>query len=367
MSGASTIAMITAYNQQAAAEPPMHFSGTFQTPVNNFYSSEEVEIDILRGGEDVAIVVQDLSTGYRMNSDDLYTNKRFKAPVYKEAIPVNSYDLIKRMAGNDPYQNPDFRASLIMRIMNGMLKSQGKIRRAIELQASQLYTTGKLSLTNESGVALYELDYKPKATHFPTANVAWNLAGATMLADLQALAEIIRADGLGDPDEIHMGEGSFMAFIGNAAVKTAFDIRNITMGTIAPMKSNGKGGSYRGRVEIGNYFFDVYTYNGHYKHPQTGVSTKYLPDDKVVMRCSTGRMDATFGAVPNIAKLLGIQTGSQVLQEMPGRFSNSAGNMDLFVNAWLSQDGEQLFAGIAARPLLIPTAIDTYGCLDTGI
>jgi hypothetical protein len=30
-------------------------------------------------------------------------------------------------------------------------------------------------------------------------------------------------------------------------------------------------------------------------------------------------------------------------------------------------DGEQFFAGFGSRPLLIPTAIDTYGCLDTDL
>ena len=93
---------------------------------------------------------------------------------------------------------------------------------------------------------------------------------------------------------------------------------------------------------------------------------RYVSPEKVIVRSSTGRLDATFGAIPNIGTLMGAQA-TNLLPEMPGRVSNGEGGMDLFTNVWLSPDGEQLFGGAGARPLMIPTAIDTYGCLDTGL
>jgi hypothetical protein len=132
------------------------------------------------------------------------------------------------------------------------------------------------------------------------------------------------------------------------------------------MKVNGNGGTYRGTVEIGNYRYDIWTYGGRYKDPQTGNKVQYIADDKVVVRASSGRIDATFGAIPNIGRLLGVQN-TNLIPELPGRLSNSSGGMDLFTNVWLSNDGEQLFGGVGCRPLLIPTALDTFGCLDTGI
>ena len=64
MSGSTTKRMISAYIQMAA--PVMFLSGLFRSPAENFHTTEEVEIDIIRSDEDVSIVVQDLSTGYRM-------------------------------------------------------------------------------------------------------------------------------------------------------------------------------------------------------------------------------------------------------------------------------------------------------------
>lgn len=363
MSTTATKRMLAAYVSKAL--PTMFLSSLFLSPPENFYNSEEVEIDIQRGSEDVSIVVQDLSTGYRMNSADLYTNKGLKAPVHKEAAALNSFELMKRAAGDTPFENPNFRANVVNRVFDQMTKVENKIRRAIELQASQVLTLGVVTLVDSGGVALYSLDYKPKVAHFPTSAIAWNAAGATPIEDLRSLAEVVRGNGMIGPDQLIMGEASFEAFVSNAEVQKRFETRRIDLGTIAPMQVRGAG-NYRGVVEVGNYRFDVWTYSGRFKHPQTGVSTPYIPNDKVIVRASAGRMDATFGNIPNIGRELGM-TSQVSFPELPGRFSNAAGGMDLHTNLWLTPDGEQLFAGVGCRPLLIPTAIDTYGCLDTGI
>jgi hypothetical protein len=363
MSGTTTTRMIRAYNQMA--QPMLFLSGFFQSPPENFHSSEEVEIDIVRSDEDVSIVIQDLSTGYRMNSDDLYTNKGFKPPIHKEAITLNAFDLIKRMPGQNPFESPDFRANLIGRMFNGMTKIERKIRRAMEQQASQVLQTGIITLTDDAGVALYTLDYKPKATHFPTAGVSWASAtGAQKIADINSLAEVVRNDGLADPDQLILGIDAFENFISDTAIQARFDIRRIDLGTISAFEMRGNGGTFRGIIEIGNYRYDVWTYGGRFKDAQTGNKVQFIDPGKIIVRASSGRLDATFGAIPNIGSMLGAQA-TNLLPELPGRVSNVDGGMDLFTNAWLSQDGEQLFGGIGARPLMIPTAIDTYGCLDT--
>jgi hypothetical protein len=362
MSGSSTTQLIRVYNQMA--QPLMFLSGFFLSPPENFHTTEEVEIDIVRSDEDISIVVQDLSTGYRMNAEDLYTNKGFKPPIHKEALPLNSHDLIKRMPGETPFDSPDFRANVITRMFNGMTKLERKIRRSIELQASQVLQTGIVTLTDINGVALFTLDYKPKSTHFPTAGVSWATAtGAQKIADLTALGETIRNDGLGDPDQLIFGIDAFENFISDSAIQDRLDTRRIELGGIAP-EVRGNGATFQGWIRLGNYRYEMWTYGGRHKDPQTGNKIQFVDPGKVIMRDSSGRMDATFGAIPNIGALLGNQA-TTLLPELPGRVSNTADSMDLFTNVWLTPDGEQLIGGIGARPLMIPTAIDTYGCLDT--
>lgn len=361
MSDTTTRRLLRVYEQMAS--PLMFLSGFFQSPAQNFFNSEEVEIDIVRSDEDVSIVVTDLSTGYRMNSEDIYTNKGFKPPIHKEAIALNAFDLLKREPGQNPFENPDFRGNVISRMMAGMTKVDRKIRRAIELQASQVLQTGVVTLTDSAGNTLYTIDYKPKATHFPTASVDWSGA-ADILGDIESLAEVVRDDGLQDPDQLLMGATAFENAMKNDDFRNRFETRRIDLGTIAPMERMGNGGNYRGVVEIGNYRFDIWTYGGRYKDPQTGNKVQFLDPEKVVVRSSGGRLDAAFGAIPNIGRALGAQ-GNRLVPELPGRFSSATGGMDLFTNVWLTPDGEQLFGGVGARPLMIPTAIDTFGCIDT--
>lgn len=361
MSTANTIRMLAAYLQ--FAQPTLFLSGWFQSPPQNFHNTEDVEIDIVRGDEDVAIVLTDLSTGYRMNETDLYTNKKFTPPIFKEAVGIKGFDLLKREPGATPFENPGFRANVIRRIFMGLRQSENKIRRAIEEQASQVMQTGTVTLKDASGASLYTIDYSPKATHFVTAGTDWDAPGDP-LGDIQSLGDVIRIDGLADPDQLVFGVDAWEVFLSDTNVKARLDNRRITLGDIRRTENRGEGASFHGTIDIGHYTYEMWTYSGRYRDVATGVSTPFVTPATVIMRSSGGRLDATFGLIPNIGKELGV-AGPSLLPELPDRISE--GGIDLFLNAWITQDGEQLFAGVGARPLMIPTAIDTFGAIYTGI
>lgn len=362
MSDATTRRMIKIYEQIAAVT--MFFSGMFQSPAENFYQGKEVEYDIERSDEDISIVVTDLSTGHRMNEGSIYTNKSFVAPIHKEAITMDSVQLLNRQAGETPFQDPLYRANLISYLLRNMVKVERKIRRAIELQAAQVLQTGTITLTDENGVALYTLDFKPKATHYPDAATKWGETGEDKLGDLESLADVIRNDGLQDADQFIFGKEAWRLFQADTTVLAQLDNRRVNIGVINRPEMRGNGGKYHGDLTVGTNVYELWTYDGKYKHPQTGVKTNYMDPAKVIVRYSGQRLDATFGGIPNIGKLLGV-TGPGLLPELPGRISNEAGGMDLHPNVWLSSNGEDIFAGVGARPLMIPTAIDQSGCLDT--
>ena len=128
MSDSSTKKMLAAYIESQPAS--LFFTNMFQT---KFYSSQKVEIDIVRSEEDVAIVVSDMSTGSRMNSGDIYTSKEFLAPAYDEAIPLNVFDLLERTPGDDPFADINFQTTATLRMFRGMELIERKIRRAVEL------------------------------------------------------------------------------------------------------------------------------------------------------------------------------------------------------------------------------------------
>lgn len=360
MSDTTTSKMIRAYNQ--SAPPTLFLSGLFKSPPENFHNSEEVEIDVMRDDEEIAVAIHDLSTGHRWNSTDDFTNKKFKPPVFSEAFALQSSDLLNREFGTTTNSDTIDQTKAMLRALRSFSRLEPKIRRSIELQASQILTTGIVTLVDSNGNAVYTLSFQPKATHFPTASIAWDNANSTKAADLNALSEVIRNDGLSEPDLIIMGSGSFEECLNDSDFLNRFDTRRVDLGNIGPMQKVGNGGIFRGMVEIGNYKYELWTYNGRYKHPQTGVKTLYVPNDKVIIATSSARLDATFGNIPRI-----VPPDGRVLKYMPSRMRNTRGGMDLHPNAWVTPDGTTLAGSLGSRPLLIPTAIDTFGCLDTDI
>jgi len=356
MSNETTLRMLQVYEQLAT--PTLFLSSFFLTTPRSFYNSEEVEIDIVRGNEDVSIVIQDLSVGGRMNSADLYTNKRFKPPIHDEIGPINVWDLLKRVPGADPFADVDFQANATLKALMLITQLADKIKRSIELQASQILQTGKLDLKDKNGVTLYTLDFKPKTTHFSTVGTTWENASANPIQDLENLGKIIRGDCFQRPDTLIMGIDAFNAFVDNAFVKARYDNRRYELGTITALPPTSDAGNYRGQVTVGNYTYDIWCYDGQYKDPQTGSKIPYVDDKKVIMRASRGRLDKTFGGIPRFGN-----PAANVLPILPPRLPSQNGGMDIFTNAWITENQRQFFVSASSRPLLIPTAIDSFGAL----
>ena len=359
MSDASTTKIMQMYMEDASA--PGFLSGFFTSPARNFHTSEKVEIDVLRDDEDVAVVVQDLTVGARANESSVYVNKGFTPPIYDEEGTITAFDQIKRQPGDNPFADPNYAANATNQAFRIFRKLENKIRRAIELMASQVLQTGILSLKDKTGAILYTLDFKPKATHMVQVAVTWAADGSLgdPLADLASLARVVRRDGKKKPTKLIFGQTAFRSFIRNAEVKDALtkDVQNL--GALAP-EVRGEGATFQGRVWIGHYQFEMWMYDGFYTDVQTQNHTEFVDDDNVIMLSDGARLDLTFGAIPLLQ-----QPTAPAMAFLPGRLSSSERGLDLSTNAWITPDGKHLKVSAGTRPLTIPTAIDTFARLNT--
>ena len=356
MSDKSTIQLIEMYLEEAT--PPMFLSGFFRSPPDNFHPPAEVELDVERDSDQVAIVVKDLSTGPNHNEASLYTNQRLKPPIYDEEGAVTAFDMIQRQPGQSTFTNPNYAAAATRQAFKVFRKLENKIRRAIELQASQVLQTGQLTLIDKSGNSVYALDFGPKGTHFVTPT-AWAADGSTgdPLTDIQNLSIVIRRDGKREPTKLIFGLGAYTRFLANPKVKDRLlQIRGALI-TAAP-QVRGQGATYQGTVFVGHYPFEMWTYDGFYAHPQTGTLTPFVADQKVIMLCDGARLDLTYGAIPMI-----MGPDQRAMPFLPPRISSSSGGLDLTTNAWVTPDGKRVMVSAGTRPLTIPTAIDTFGCI----
>ena len=343
--------------------PNSFLTSFFKMRPGNAYNGKKVTIDVERFGEDVAVVVKEC-TGPNLNDVSTYTTKEFIPPAYGEAIVMDVCDLLNRMAGVDPYTAAytEYAAQLTSMMAKNFRLIDHKIVRGVELQASQILQTGILDLKDKNGDTVYTLDFKPKATHFPTAGTSWSdTANADPIADLEALAEVIRADGKVDPDLLVMGRSAVNNFINNEKVQPLLDNRRINIGEIAPRQA-GLGATFHGTVWAGQYEFQIWSYKDTYKDPQTGNPTKYVADDSVIMLSSSTRLDITSAKVP-----LPLGPDPRVASLLPGRMTDRDAGFDVTPNVYPTPNGKQIMAELESRPLLVPVQIDGFGCLDTEV
>lgn len=340
--------------------PAGFLSRRFTVKPGGIYSGDKVAIDIQRFGEDVAIAIKKC-TGPNLNDIDEFTTKEFTPPAYGEAFPLDVCDLLTRMAGVDPFTaaNMDYAGQLVAKMAQGFTVIDDKVQRAVELQASQILQTGKLTLTNKTGDTVYELDFKPKVTHFPTVGTAWSDAtNSTPIDDIKALADKIRSDGKVSPNRLTFGDSAWSYFIASDQVKAHLDNRRMELGMIDP-ELEDSGAVLQGRIWIGSYYYDCWTYPEEYKDPQTGDPVKYLADDKVIVDSTRTRFDMTSARVP-----LPLGPDPRVEGLLPGRLSSRAGSFDVTPNVYPTPNGKQIMGELESRPLLVPVQIDGFGCLD---
>jgi hypothetical protein len=354
----TTIKKVRSYMQNLPASN--FLLGMFQAPAENFHNSKKIEWDIDRDSEDIAVPVQNVSDGYRQNQTGDYDTKEALPPSYKEEEVKNNFDLYDRAAGSSTYDSVDFQRNATNLALKSAEKLRKKVVRAEELQASQILTTGELNLTDAAGESVYALSFKPKATHFPTVGTLWaaNPTTATPISDIDGLCEVNRDDSGEDSKRVVMSAAAFEAAMATTQFQNRFDNRRVDLGAINPMPGQGgtRGGNYRGTIDVGSYKLDVWTYGGRYKDPQTGNMVKYIADDKVIVM-GDGMLDAHFGGFPTFGN------DGRAIRYIPRRMMSNAGRTDMFFNNWISPNGEELHITVASRPLLVPKAIDTFGCL----
>ncbi len=354
MSDLATRRMIEAYVEESSA--PMFLSGLLRT---KSYETEEVELDIQRETEEIAVVVQDLTSGARAVEAGKYTNKSFKAPVIQLEGTLTAYDLLKREVGALPFDDINFQGVATRKALDIAHKMEGMMRRAIELETAQMFQTGELHLIDSAGVELYTIDFQPKSTHF-TSPTAWAADGSTgdPLANISALALLLRRDGRKAPNRLIFGAGAWDRFLANTKVKAQFDnigLQNFQ--NIVPSTPGSDGATFMGWIMVSNYRFECWLYDGQYVHPQTAVVTPYIADNKVVMMAKNARYDLTFGAIPRIGT-----PESSALPYLPKRISGANG-LDLYPWAYRTPDGQHVKVQNGCRPLPIPVEIDTFGCI----
>lgn len=336
------------------------FSTFFKTEAEDYVDTNTVEIDIERNGVKVAPYMKSIKTGKVLVSAENFNTKEYKPPLISLGYPVDLYQLMERQPGEKEFAEV---GSWMGRLFNKLKKSfvnmHKMVKESIEVQASQILQTGSLTLEDEDSKEAYTLNYPVKATHFPSVTKAWSDSGATPLADLESLCEVINDDGLRDPTTAIFGKNAWNNFIANEAVKEAIKTDGLHLGALNPAMKN-RGGRYMGYVDIGTFRLDLWVYND--KYEKIGATTKYnyMDPDKVIVLTDIEDLDfrCVFGGVPSLGM---VEPFTSII---PSEVTYD-GFMRVNNRVYRDEAQDTYVAETKSRPLCIPVSIDRFGCLKT--
>ncbi len=368
MSGTTTIRYLGLYEQNL--DRKRHFSSLFRTPEKNFHSSDQVEQDVIRRGQDIAIPVVDATAGYRYSERRKSVNKTWTPAVFKEASKVNANELTKRLPGNTPYDSPAFNAVAGELAMNEAAEIERRVRDAVELMCSQVLQTGKVTATDENGETIKEVNFFPldgtgtlaSGDLIVTVGIDWAEDGTSGEPESNLLTLIGNMQARGyTPDRAYFGTQAWLRYLRNPDVLEKFNLRNASFGRIVE-PADAQDATRHGNIVVGDYLLPAYTYNGGYADPQTGAFTRYLNPYKVVLIDSTAPRDLTFGRIARFD----VPTNAQTLSFLPTRLEFARGGFGMTMISFLDEPRENLTICCGTRPLPIPTAIDSFACATIG-
>lgn len=336
------------------------FTTFFKTSEEDYTNGEYVEIDIERTGDKVAPVLKDHRTGGVIVDDDIFTEKKFKPPYGCLQQPVPLYELMKRQPGqsDDSSTVGTWYARLVAKIKKAISKFHRMFKEQIELQCAQIMQTGIVQLSDENGKVVYDLDYRMKTNHKPTAAILWSdTANASPLSDLEALCNAVNDDGKSEPSIAIFGQKAWNYAIKNAEFKDAVKKDGMNLGQLSPGLKN-RGGRYMGYVDIGSFRLELWVYNDSYETLKSDTRVKYMNPNKVIVTAAIEDLDfrIVFGGVPTagMREPFASIIPAEVTYEGFARIHN---------RVWYDENADTYTAESKMRGLAIPVSVDKYGCI----
>lgn len=388
--------MVGAFDEKKIIGISTGFQAFFGRPENGaetIYSpdSNAVDIDIIRGNERIAALIprgavsRTLGGAQKnLNAGQMSSFSR-KYPLAEEEGDITGDVLLNRLPGEGAYQ----RLARIDRLRELGLKicheSCRRIMRMDEVLAAQSILAGKQDAIIGTTNTDLQYDFRRNSLHTVTTGNSWSGGNATILADVDAMCDKIRANGRTMPDMMVLGGTAMTSFVTNTSVATLADNRRwsfVAAGTDArPMPPRFQrfvdgGFIYQGHLRTpSGYELYLFTYLDIYNEPSAGTATKYMPADKVLIASSTARCDRYFGPPENLPM---VPARAALYQEyfgfdpsampMPPNVKAASGVIvpaSFYFDAYVSPDWKKLTVRAQHAPIFATTQTDAFGVIDT--
>jgi hypothetical protein len=355
--------IVELFNSQPDIGKMGFLTSLFKIQPDSFTDADKINLDMIQGSEEVAPYVRDLSTGAVVLSQDEFGNMEVPFPVISMKEPVPIAKLMKRAPGENSYltDKVNWYGKLASLLKNAIVKQTNMIKRSMELQAAQILQKGTVTLTDENGNSLGNaLDFHVPVTHFPAVTTSWGSPGSDPLADISALADVIRVDGLTEIRNLVFDNKSWDAFVKNDWIQKNLSKDGMNTAAIDP-RVKDKGAAYLGYINYNAKRYDFWGYDARYNpFGQKNVSNKYLEDNHVLFLPEFAAVDLRryFGGIPSI-------NPDPVFEPLFGEPIQIGGEYDIKVRIDWDQERETYTGKTKSRPLFVPAGVLQFGCLTT--
>ena len=305
--------MVELFNEKAVIGVPTGFQAFFGRPENESKTvfspdANVVDIDIMRGNEKTAALIQRGSDGRNIDSPSSTNEQKFSSfsrvfPLGEETSDISADQLNKRLAGENPF-SPSTKFDKVRFLAADMhMEHIRRFVRMFERLAAQSALTGKqdgiIGTTNSD----LQYDFRRNSGNTITVGTAWNGVSPTIAADIDGGCVQFRKTAKMTPDMIIIGGDGMSSFIADPDLQTLadnrrFELLEVSTGNPVPPKFDkfvNAGFIPRGRLRTPEGFtLWIFTYVDIFTN-DSDVSVNYMPKDEALIASSESRNDRYFG------------------------------------------------------------------------
>ena len=314
---------------------------TFFRNVETF-PTKKIDVDFKKGNRQMAPFVHPKRGGKTINNEGYQTNS-YTPPLMAPNILTTVDDLLKRLAGENPYSGKTPAERAIEKLGKDFIKLEEMIVRREEWMAAQAIFTGQIPIIGEGLNEVIDFGFTNKKT---LATNKWGTANADPIADLKAWREEVQEKGFVNCDICIMASDVASAFLKSDKVMKMLDVKAYDLAVIKP-KELPNGATYLGTIH--EIALDIYQYNEFYLDDWTDPTTpaqKPLVPSKTLALMSTGaEYSRYYGAIT-------------IVDEDTKDFITIEGEM--VPETWIKRNPARRFLQLNSRFLPVPHEVDSW-------
>ena len=290
---------------------PTLFRSTFFNGPEYFSTTENIEWDEIRGGAPMAKYIHPRIPVAPTERAGFMTHE-VRTPFIQEARIITADQLTRRQFNENIY-DPISPAERAQQYRNADYAfCIDAIDNRVEQQCASMILQGRVDILTDTGMDLGHVDFGTRPLLTLTGGLRWGQAGVDPRdALLLMYNELLEDDYL--PTRVLMGEGAYRLFERDPEVVKRLDVLRGNWGAIEPRAPESITSEIF-KCRLTDPALDIFVYNALQTDPHTGVRSRVIPDNMVLLFGEDARVNRLmFGAVTII-------DDDKNWQTVPGRY-----------------------------------------------